>query len=389
MRSLLRLSSLTPASLRPVKEYPDAPDHILMTADTVGGVWTYALTLADALRDYDVEVALATMGDPLSAEQEAAAHALENVEVFESEYQLEWMEDPWDDVEAAGDWLMDLEAQLQPDLVHLNSYAHGSLDWQNPVLVVGHSCVYSWFEAVRGHSPPPRWRRYRREVAWGLRGATRVTAPTEAMLDALERHYGSFARTDAIHNGRAGQDFSPQAEEAFILSAGRLWDDAKNIAALERVAPRLPWPTYVAGDDQHPDGGQRHYEHVHVLGQLTQRRLADWMERASIFALPARYEPFGLSALEAGLAGCALVLGDIPSLREVWGEAAVFVSPHDPKALETTLRELINDDARRTEMARRARDRALRYSPDGMVERYVALYADLLRPTPPAVSSVG
>ncbi len=32
--------------------------------------------------------------------------------------------------------------------------------------------------------------------------------------------------------------------------------------------------------------------------------------------LPARYEPFGLSVLEAALSGCALVLGDIPSLRE-------------------------------------------------------------------------
>ena len=58
-----------------------------------------------------------------------------------------------------------------------------------------------------------------------------------------------------------------------------------------------------------------------------------WLRRATIFALPARYEPFGLSALEAGLAGCALVLGDIP-MREVWHDAAMFVPPEQPAALE-------------------------------------------------------
>lgn len=351
--------------------------RILMTADTVGGVWTYALVLADALQRYDVEIALATMGTPLSSEQQAAASATENVEIFESEYQLEWMEAPWDDVEAAGEWLLDLETRLDPDLIHLNNFAHGALDWRAPVLVVGHSCVYSWFEAVHG-TAPPQWNRYEREVAQGLRKADSVTAPTEAMLDALERHYGPFARTDAIPNGRKIRTSATQNTEPFVLTAGRLWDKAKNIAALETVAPRLPWPTYVAGEDRHPDGGQKEFDNLHLLGQLAPDRLFGWMRRASIFALPARYEPFGLSALEAGLAGCALVLGDIASLREVWGDAALYVPPDDPEALQATLIQLIEDKERRAEMAHRARSRARQYTPSRMAERYASLYADLL-----------
>jgi hypothetical protein len=58
---------------------------------------------------------------------------------------------------------------------------------------------------------------------------------------------------------------------------------------------------------------------VRCLGPLEASELAGWMHRAAIYALPARYEPFGLSALEAAQAGCALVLGDLSSLREVWG----------------------------------------------------------------------
>ncbi len=69
--------------------------------------------------------------------------------------------------------------------------------------------------------------------------------------------------------------------------------------------------------------------------------MAGWLGRASIFALPARYEPFGLLPLEAALSGCALVLGDIPSLREVWGDAAWFVPPDDRDALTAAIGSLI------------------------------------------------
>ena len=46
-------------------------------------------------------------------------------------------------------------------------------------------------------------------------------------------------------------------------------------------------------------------------GQLTTAEVRNVINTASIYALPARYEPFGLSILEAALSGCALVLGDI------------------------------------------------------------------------------
>ena len=125
-----------------------------------------------------------------------------------------------------------------------------------------------------------------------------------------------------MSNGRAALTAAPVVKEPFILAVGRLWDEAKNVAALERVAPRLGWPVSVAGEEAHPGGGQVRPGHVRRLGRLAPEALAPWFARASIYALPARYEPFGLSALEAALAGCALVLGDIPSLREVWGDAA-------------------------------------------------------------------
>jgi glycosyltransferase involved in cell wall biosynthesis len=102
------------------------------------------------------------------------------------------------------------------------------------------------------------------------------------------------------------------------------------------------------------------------------------MARAAIYAAPARYEPFGLSALEAALCGCALALGDIPSLREVWGEAAVFVPPDDAEALRDVLEGLIANARLRREYAARARRRALEYSPRRMADGYLAAYSELM-----------
>lgn len=350
-----------------------------MTADTVGGVWTYALELARTLlAQGDHTIILATMGAPLSAEQRAASH-LPNLTLCESAYKLEWMDAPWDDVACAGDWLLALEAEYRPDVIHLNGYAHGALPWQAPTLIVGHSCVLSWWEAVKGDAAPLSWDRYRDAARAGLRAVDQVIAPSETMRVALERHYGSLRATAVIPNGRDPQRFAPAAKAPFILTMGRLWDEAKNAALLAGIAPRLAWPVYIAGEAQHPSGGLfRNVSSVHPLGRLDETSVADWLARASIYALPARYEPFGLSVLEAALSGCALVLGDIPSLRENWDGMALFVPPDDSDALHAMLCQLINDPAERTRLGLLARERALTFSAERMADGYRAIYRQLI-----------
>src|SRR5829696_5221923 len=81
------------------------PMRVLATADAVGGVWTYVLELADALEPLGIELHAATMGAPPDERQraEAARSALSDLHV--SSFALEWEDDPWRDVDAAGDWL--------------------------------------------------------------------------------------------------------------------------------------------------------------------------------------------------------------------------------------------------------------------------------------------
>ena len=349
---------------------------LLMSSDCVGGVWTYALDLAKALAPHGVEVHLATMGAPLAPDQRADAGAIDNVTVHESSYRLEWMADAWDDVRRAGRWLLELEHDVRADLVHLNTFSHGTLSFRAPVVVAAHSCVCSWYEAVRKQPAPREWERYRREVAAGLRGADVVVAPTRWMLDAAVRAYGPLPRTRVIYNGRDTTPYRRGQKHNVILTAGRLWDEAKNVSVLKLVSGDLPWPVCVAGDGMDAADADAH---LRVLGRLNAATLAQWFARAAIYCLPARYEPFGLSALEAGLSGCALVLGDIPSLREVWGDAAAFVDPDDPAALRERLLELIESPARRLRLSARSWQRAMEYTLPRMGEGYIRTYRQILR----------
>jgi glycosyltransferase involved in cell wall biosynthesis len=354
-----------------------AVKRILMTADTMGGVWGYALDLIQALAPGGVQVALATMGASPTPAQREELREVRNAILFESRHKLEWMDDPWKDVAAAGRWLLEIERDFAPDVVHLNGYAHGALPWQAPVLVVGHSCVLSWWRAVKQEEAPARWAEYRAAVSAGLKGAQAVAAPSYAMLKELVEFYGVPGITRVIPNGRGGDAFRPAMKEDFILSAGRLWDEAKNVGAVCACASRLPWPVCIAGETEHPGGESSEFAAVRRLGKLPKPAMAEWLARAAIFAHPAKYEPFGLSVLEAGLSGCALVLGDIESLRENWEGAAVFVDPFDERALGSALHGLIEHPEQRRSLGRRARQRALEFSMERTARQHLHVYAEL------------
>lgn len=352
-----------------------APRHVLMTADTVGGVWTFALELCRALSTVGTRVSLATSGAPLTKDMRSAACRVPGLELYESVYKLEWMEDPWSDIDRAGDWLLSLEAELQPDVVHLNEYSHGALAFGAPKVIVGHSCVLSWWEAVHGAAAPASWSTYRSRVRAGLHGADAVTTVSQSMWNALNHHYGLPGASHVVYNGRNPRDFQTAEKEAIVLSSGRLWDEAKNIRALDRAARWIRADVVVAGEDKHPDGGRALLAHARSLGKLDGQALGQWFARSAVYALPAHYEPFGLSVLEAALSGCALVLGDIPSLREIWRESALFVPPDDHEALALAANLLLARPLLRDTMAREARKRALNFTPERMLQGYLGFYA--------------
>jgi glycogen synthase len=352
-----------------------APELVLMTTDTLGGVWSYAVDLAGGLAQAGTRTILASMGPAPSEAQRSEAAAVPGLILEESTYGLEWMGDADDEVRRAGDWLLDLERRYLPDVVHLNGYAHAALPWRAPCVVVAHSCVPSWWLAVHGRHPIGSWHRHMGTVARGLAAADLVIAPTAAHLRAIEAIYGRCPGARAIYNGLDPTLLRSGPKRQVIFSAGRVWDVAKNVRALDEVAARLPWPVVVAGDWRQPDGGGEPPSQLLCLSVLERAQVRDWMAEASIYASPAYYEPFGLGVLEAALSGCALVLGDIATLRELWSDAALFVPPDDHDALLACLTGLIERPSLRDHLGRTARARGLRYSLERMTQGYLDAYA--------------
>ena len=333
---------------------------VLLTTDTIGGVWNFTLSLARAL---PFRVHIATMGRKLSAAQRLE---ISEFPFEESEFPLEWMPNPWAGIDRAGEWLLALERKIKPDILHHNTVALAHLPFQAPSVLTVHSCVLSWWEAVKGEQAPQEWNEYRRRVTRSVRAAAEVIAPSAEMLLAVERIYGLGDR------GRVVPNFAPNLskrtqfcppKEPFVFAAGRAWDEAKNLAALRRVAPRLSWPVHIAGADTE-------------LGYLEASEITGWYARAAIYAWPAKYEPFGLSVLEAAQHGCALVLGDIPSLRENWDGAALFVRTDEE--LFSAIQSLIADCDLRNELGSNAQNRSERFQAKTTVQGYSAAYAEVL-----------
>ncbi|MBV8715977.1 MAG: glycosyltransferase family 4 protein [Chloroflexi bacterium] len=89
--------------------------------------------------------------------------------------------------------------------------------------------------------------------------------------------------------------------------------------------------------------------------------LASWYAGAAVFAFPSIYETFGLPVLEAMAAGSPVVASDIPALREVAGDAAVYAKPADAAALAQSLTCVLDDSDLRGRLRKRGLARAMAF----------------------------
>lgn len=350
--------------------------HVVMTTDAVGGIWTYALDLGGALVRRGYAVTLAVLGPPAGSEQVRRAEA-RGLVVAHTGYAPDWLASDADEVAAAGEALASMARLLGASLLHLNHPALAAAKpFDRPVVAWCHSCVATWWETVRG-TPLPEDFCWRTElVGRGLKAADAVAAPTAAFAAQTLSVYGLAESPRVVHNGRIAPDrlFTAPSERR-VFTAGRLWDEGKNVAALERIAPELPVPVEAAGQLVGPNGASIVLRAIRSLGPLDEVSLRAEFAKRPIYAAPAFYEPFGLAVLEAAQSGCALVLGDIPSLRELWDGAAFFVKPGDDRALGRGIESLLRDPHRQAELGASAAARAARYSIDAMADGTVAVYA--------------
>lgn len=358
---------------------PGRPLRVLMTADAVGGVWQYATDLAEGLAPLGVETVIAVLGpSPDRSQLDAACAAT----IRDTGLPLDWLSDV-EATRAAAAEIAGLARCEDVDLVHLNSPALAGLEsFPVPVLGAAHGCLSTWWQAARPGQPlDPAFSWHETAMARGLRACDRVLAPSASFAETLRARYRLPSRPDVVHNGRRDPAeaiaASPQHDCAF--TAGRLWDEVKDAATLDRAAAMLAVPFYAAGDARAPQGSAVQLQHLHLLGKLNAAQMEQRLASRPVFVSAALFEPFGLAVLEAAARGCPLVLSDIATFRELWSGAAMLVPPGDAEAFACAISECVGDLALRQALGEAARMRAQRYSLDHMARATNDHYRALLR----------
>jgi len=112
-------------------------------------------------------------------------------------------------------------------------------------------------------------------------------------------------------------------------------------------------------------------EGVESLGRVPHDELVDLYRRASALVFPSRYEGFGQPVLEALACACPVACSDLPPLREVAGDAAVYFDPDDPESIAAGVREAI------ARGGASGPARAAQFSWDETARRHDAVYREL------------
>jgi glycosyltransferase involved in cell wall biosynthesis len=287
---------------------------------------------------------------------------------------LEWMQNNERAYKDAAPRLLSLVEESNAELLHSNQFCFGALPIEIPKIITAHSDVFSWAQACRGGAlEPSDWlTHYSALVTRGIRQADAVIAPTQWMATSLENTFALPQAPAVIVNGRT---LSPAPEvrkrKLQAVTAGRLWDEAKNISLLASV--ESPMPILLAGENRRGSAAMNDPPgNATGLGSLASEELLALFRESAIYICPSRYEPFGLAPLEAALCGCAVLAYDIPSLREVWGSAALYFD--GSHSLSILLHQLSDDAIRLSAAQGRSTARARTFTAERMAAGYYRLF---------------
>jgi len=364
--------------------------HVLVTADTLSGVWTYTQELVTGLVSRGIRVTLVSVGDIPLPQQTAWMDDLSGLDYRPTAFRLDWMAEGEQDFTDSSNYLSALIKELKPDLLHLNQLGYGSLPVPTPRVVVAHGDLISWWKAVHGHEPgESRWLRwYRNVLTEGVSQADVVVGSSVWMLDSIRTFYARPQRDTVIYNGRNPVSFNPYvSKNDSVLAVGRLLDAGKQVSLLTQHSH--PLPICIVNSDEPaaipcvPISADVKLEaeetQVSLKGAQTPAQLRTLYSRAAIFAATSRYEPLGLTSLEAAFSRCAIVANDIPLFHEMWGDAAIYFQANDAASLAEVIRRLHNQRDLCRGYAARAYQRARQcFTAKRMTDEYLRLYARTL-----------
>jgi len=213
-----------------------------------------------------------------------------------------------------------------------------------------------------------------------VRRSARMLAISKATADALRERFPSAVPKTVVAPLGVTETLEPAPEglpdqlpaPGFVLAVGTL-EPRKNLPRLVAAYGSLEdslqesHPLVVVGRSGWDTGetlaalrslGSR----CSVLGFVPDETLGELYRRCAVFCYPSLGEGFGLPVLEAMAAGAAVVTSNLSSLPEVGGDAVEYVDPVSVESIAAGLRRVLEDEGRRQQLSRLARERAREFS---------------------------
>jgi alpha-1,3-rhamnosyl/mannosyltransferase len=213
----------------------------------------------------------------------------------------------------------------------------------------------------------------RRVAEWferGLRRVDRIACISAFTRDRLIAHWPELAdRAIVVHLASSrtlSESMVSSTRRPYVLNVDTL-EPRKNLPVLLDAVADLPDIDFVhcGGIGWGVDEVVRRASgmpSVKLRGYVPDSELGSLFRGALAAVFPSIYEGFHLPPLDAVSVGCPVIASDIPVHREVLGEAAVFVPPHDGRAWAAAISSLRDDPARRAQLAEAGRQRARRFT---------------------------
>ena len=247
-----------------------------------------------------------------------------------------------------------------------------------PLVVTLHDLIPLAYYARNGEPLPWRLRTF---YEWNLRRALRarriLTVSEASKRDIVTEGGVDADRISVVYNGIPHDDGvsgMTSLAQPYILYVGS-YEPRKNLRRLlegfdEAVASSLRHHLVLVVEAESGHKAALH-EYASSLACAGRLRFLDSLDDttmsavyagAEMFVFPSLYEGFGLPPLQAMAAGVPVISSPAGSLREVLGEAAIYIDPHDSATIADAIRALASDRDLRGRLAIDGRRQAALYS---------------------------